>query len=83
MNTTQRDVTRKTKYATSPIPGTVETRDGKLVPVYYGRKLYEYDDGVHAYYRLHTKNKPLLKVEIKALNKGLLDDAIRYQQQQG
>lgn len=80
MNYTQRDVIRKTKYASSPLPGTVQTREGLLVPVYFGKKLYEYDDGVHAYYRTHTKNKPLLKIEIKMLNRGLLDEAMRRQQ---
>lgn len=79
MNYTQRDVKRKAKYAVSPFPNAVITKNGRLVPKKFGNKLYEYDDGVKAYYRSHTKNKPLVDLSIELLNKGLMDDAIKQQ----
>lgn len=79
MNYTERDAKRKAKYAKSPFPNAVITKTGLIVPKKFGNKLYEYDDGVKAYYRSHTKNRPLLDLNIEILNRGLMDDALRKQ----
>lgn len=78
MDYSERDKQRKAKYAVAPFPNTVVTKEGPLVPKYFGKKLYEYDDGKYAYYRSHTKNRPLLALEIEHLNAELTEFAKKY-----